>query len=447
MTRVLFTANAMAGHVRPGLPVVADLVDAGHEVFFYTGRKYAADVERAGARFLPYPEALDWDDATLANRSGDKDKPRDKPRDKPSLAMLRHDLSEIFIKPIVGHTAHLSQVCDDLQPDVVVSEQAFMAGIMVAEQRGLPSVLFTVTPLTLSSSDTAPFGTALAPSRTPLGRVRNRLLNRMVRHVLFAGAQREARRTRRRLGLPPLPGYFMDWGPLMADRFLATTVAELEYPRGDLPASVEFVGALLPRRVAQDEVPEWWPDLVAARAAGRPVVHVTQGTIAVDPARLLLPTIEALADQDMVVVATTGGPDPDTVLPRSERPSNLRLERFVPHAALLPQVDLMVTNGGFGGVQTALAHGIPLVTAGTTEDKGEVNARVAQAGAGVNLRTDRPSAEEVRRAVLALLDEPAYAEAAARLRAAYAAHDGPSRVVEVVLELATDRQASPMTTA
>ena len=438
MTRVLFTANAMAGHVRPGLPVVADLIEAGHEVFFYTGRKYAADVERAGARFLPYPESLDWDDAILANRSSDTD--------KPSLAMLRHDLSEIFVKPIAGHAGHLAQVCDGLRPDVIVSEQAFVAGIMVAEQRGIPSVLFTVSPLTLSSVDTAPFGTALEPSSTPLGRVRNRLLDRMVRHVLFAGVQREAQRTRRRLGLPPLPGYFMDWGPLMADRFLATTVPELEYPRSDLPASVEYVGALLPRRVAQDDVPEWWPDLVAARAAGRPVVHVTQGTIAVDPTRLLLPTIEALADQDVVVVATTGGPDPETVLPRSERPSNVRLERFVPHAILLPQVDLMVTNGGFGGVQTALAHGIPLVTAGTTEDKGEVNARVARAGAGIALRTDRPSTEAVRRAVLELLAEPAYAEAAARLRAAYAAHNGPGRVVEVVLELATDGQAAPTST-
>ena len=37
----------------------------------------------------------------------------------------------------------------------------------------------------------------------------------------------------------------------------------------------------------------------------------------------------------------------------------------------------MVTNGGYGGVQLALAHGVPLVVAGNTEEKGEIAARVA----------------------------------------------------------------------
>ena len=43
---------------------------------------------------------------------------------------------------------------------------------------------------------------------------------------------------------------------------------------------------------------------------------------------------------------------------------------------LLPRTDVLVTNGGYGGVQQALAHGVPLVVAGRTEDKVEVAARV-----------------------------------------------------------------------
>ena len=39
----------------------------------------------------------------------------------------------------------------------------------------------------------------------------------------------------------------------------------------------------------------------------------------------------------------------------------------------------MLTNGGYGGVQYALAHGVPLVVAGDTEDKPEVAARVEDA--------------------------------------------------------------------
>jgi len=63
----------------------------------------------------------------------------------------------------------------------------------------------------------------------------------------------------------------------------------------------------------------------------------------------------------------------------------------------------MVTNGGYGGTQQALAHGIPLVIAGTTEDKPDVAARVAWAGVGINLKTDAPTPEQVRAAVRTLV--------------------------------------------
>jgi formate dehydrogenase assembly factor FdhD len=39
---------------------------------------------------------------------------------------------------------------------------------------------------------------------------------------------------------------------------------------------------------------------------------------------------------------------------------------------LLPKVDVMVTNGGYGGVQRAVSTGVPLVVAGSTEDELEV---------------------------------------------------------------------------
>ena len=68
----------------------------------------------------------------------------------------------------------------------------------------------------------------------------------------------------------------------------------------------------------------------------------------------------------------------------------------------------MVTNGGYGGVQMALSQGVPLVVAGTTEDKPEVAARVAWSGAGINLKTAAPTPAQVRDAVRALLDDQRY---------------------------------------
>jgi hypothetical protein len=81
-----------------------------------------------------------------------------------------------------------------------------------------------------------------------------------------------------------------------------------------------------------------------------------------------------------------------------------------------PRTAVMVTNGGFGGVQQALANGVPLVVAGATEDKKEVAARVAWSGTGVKLRTPRPSPRALRRAVQRVLTRPDYGVRARQLR-------------------------------
>ena len=65
-----------------------------------------------------------------------------------------------------------------------------------------------------------------------------------------------------------------------------------------------------------------------------------------------------------------------------ELPANVHAEPFIPFGHLLPHVNVMVTNGGYGGTQFALAYGIPLVVAGETEDKMEVAARVEWASSG-----------------------------------------------------------------
>ena len=66
--------------------------------------------------------------------------------------------------------------------------------------------------------------------------------------------------------------------------------------------------------------------------------------------------------------------------------------------------------------QRALSYGVPLVVAGTTEDKPEVAGRVAWSGTGINLRTGTPSPVRLRRAVRSALADPRYRIEAARLR-------------------------------
>jgi MGT family glycosyltransferase len=216
---------------------------------------------------------------------------------------------------------------------------------------------------------------------------------------------------------------------------IVPTIPEFEYHRSDLPDHVRFVGAVTPEPTERFVAPRWWKEL----STDRPVVHVTQGTIDnADLTRLIEPTIEAFSDENVTLVVTTGG-RPVSQLRNPLRP-NVFAAEFIPHDVLLPLVDVMVTNGGYGAVQRALMTGVPLVVAGNTEDKPEVAARVEYFGAGVNLRTGVPTSGEVRRAVRAVLNDGSYREAAATLQTAYARRDGVAEIGDLIDEVIAENR-------
>ncbi|MET0475252.1 MAG: nucleotide disphospho-sugar-binding domain-containing protein, partial [Mycobacterium sp.] len=314
---------------------------------------------------------------------------------------------------------------------------AFFLGVLpmlLGDPADRPPVLtYSTTPLFLTSRDTAPGGTGIYPGTGVLGRLRNRVLNVVSQKSLLRPAHRAADVMLEALGQPKLPVFVLD-SAILADRMIVPTIPEFEYHRSDLPEHVRLVGAVNPEPTDGFVAPPWWSEL----SAGRPVVHVTQGTIDnADLSRLIEPTIEALADEDVTVVVTTGG-RPVSQL-RHPLPPNTFVAEYIPHDMLLPSVDVMITNGGYGAVQRALTTGVPLIVAGDTEDKPEVAARVDWFGVGVNLRTGRPAVGDIRRAVRTVLNDVSYRNAAAKLMAAHTRRDGVGEIACLVEEVVAER--------
>jgi UDP:flavonoid glycosyltransferase YjiC (YdhE family) len=160
-------------------------------------------------------------------------------------------------------------------------------------------------------------------------------------------------------------------------------------------------------------------------------VHVTQGTVAnKDYGELIAPTIAGLADENVLVLVSTGGRDVGT-LPHP-LPTNVRVSAYLPYDRLLPLTDVYISNGGYGGVHYAMEYGVPIVVAGETEDKTEVSARIGWSGVGVNLKTNRPSPDQVRTAVLKVLGSTDYRLASARIGAEIAASPGLGGLESVI---------------
>jgi UDP:flavonoid glycosyltransferase YjiC (YdhE family) len=187
---------------------------------------------------------------------------------------------------------------------------------------------------------------------------------------------------------------------------------------------------------SQAPLPSWWGDL----DSGRPVVHVTQGTIAnKDFGQLITPTLQALADDDVLVVVSTGGRPLDTL---PSLPANARAAEYLPYDELLAHTDVYVTNGGYGGVQYALRYGVPIVATGGKEDKPEVGARVAWSGVGRRIRKEQPSPRALRRTIRAVLHEPCYRQTSQRMAADMATARGFEALTTVLDQVGKDEPAA-----
>lgn len=426
MSSYLITCTPAHGHVMPLLQIARHLLSRGHEVSFLTSIRYIDRVTATGARFIPLPEEADVDlddaDGAFPERVG-----------LTGPAALRFDMSNLFVRPGAAQLAAVRAEIAERRIDAVLTEPLFVGGALLQllpERERPPVVVLGIFPLGARSKDAAPFGLGVTPMPGPIGRLRNAMLRMVAERAIFGGIQREADEMARRETGRDLGGFVLDWAG-RADAYVQFTVPEFEYPRSDLPKTVHFAGPL-PAPASTVALPAWWADLDGARR----VVHVTQGTIAnSDLGQLVEPTITALAASGSLVVVSTGGRPVDT-LP-ADLPPNVRVAEYLPYDRLLPLVDVLVTNGGYGGVQQALAHGVPIVVAGQTEDKVEVSARIGWSGAGIDLRTTTVAPAQVGRAVERVLADPAYRGHAERIGAAMRASDAWHALDGVLDELAS----------
>jgi UDP:flavonoid glycosyltransferase YjiC (YdhE family) len=155
------------------------------------------------------------------------------------------------------------------------------------------------------------------------------------------------------------------------------------------------------------------------------VLFVTQGILAnFDFNQLVNPTLAAPAEEDVQVIVTAGGGPANTIATGA----NVIVEPCLSYELILPHTSVFVTNG----VQQALSYGVPLISAGESEDKPQVCARVAWSASGISLRTGKPTPEQIRNAVREVLRDPQYREQAKNLGAKIAKTNALSTIAQIV---------------
>ena len=172
---------------------------------------------------------------------------------------------------------------------------------------------------------------------------------------------------------------------------------------GKLPTNFRHIGT----PIEDASVASWvspWP-----ATDRRPLIVVSLSTLNQGQAPLMRRILAAVAALEETRILVTLGPalDPaDFALP-----PNVRVERFVPHSAVLPQAAVMVTQCGLGTVAKAMTCGVPLLCVPLLGDQPDNAARVVARGAGIRLQHD-VEPKEILVAIRRLLTEPGFREAA-----------------------------------
>jgi MGT family glycosyltransferase len=417
MARVLAYTSPARGHLYPLVPILDELAGRGHDISIRTLSSQVALMRDRG--FAAAPIA-----------TGIEDLVHDDYRARTPQGSLRRGVAK-FAARAEREVGDLRAAIDAEQPDVILVDAMSWGASAAAVAWGGPWAQWFPYPLPVPSRDVPPFGPGLRPASGPVGRLRDRALRPLMlgsMEKVFLPSVNAARASVSQAPFASIQEMFT-----VAPLLLYMTAEPFEYPRSDWPACVRMVGPCCWDPPAD---PPSWLDGIEA-----PIVLVSTSSEFQDDGRLVTTALQALADEDVYVVATM----PAAERSHSRVPANARVEQFLPHASILQGAACAVTHGGAGVTQKALAARVPVCVVPFGRDQLEVARRVEVADAGTRLPARRLTPDRLRAKVRQAMTKH---DGARRVADGFAAAGGPAAAADAVGELldaqgSTSRQPGP----
>jgi UDP:flavonoid glycosyltransferase YjiC (YdhE family) len=380
--QLLVSAVGGEGHLQPLLPLARAAAAAGHAVTVTGALALAPVVQATGLAFVPT-------------------EPNVVPRRVPLQPLDRDREDRAVRESFAGwmsraRAADVLPLCRRWRPDVVVRDEMDFGAAVVAERLGIPHASVLVIAA----------GSFVRPGLVaePLGQLR-------AEH-----------------GLPPDP----DLAMLSRYLVLSPYAPSFRDPADPLPPTAYSF-----RSSSPPESPT--TPAVVGRLGGGPIVYVTLGTIFnTESGDLFGRIVAGVRRLPVEVVVTVGrGLDPAEL---GAQPRNVHVEQYVPQSLLLPHCAAVVSHAGSGSVTGALEHGLPLVCIPMGADQPLNAARCTALGVGRALDAVALTPGDVFAATSAVLTEPGYRQAAARLQAEIAALPSVPYAVTLLERLAVERR-------
>ena len=415
MARVLAYTSPARGHLYPLVPILDELAGRGHEIAIRTLASQVALMHDRGFAAGPISrrvEELVHDDYQARTPSGS----------------LKRGVAK-FAARAQFEVSDLRAAIEAERPDVILVDAMSWGASAAAAAWDGPWAQWFPYPLPVPSRDVPPFGPGLRPASGSLGRLRDRALRPLMLSSMEKIFLPSVNAARDAVAQPPFAsiGDMFTAAPLL----LYMTAEPFEYPRSDWPASVRMVGPCCWDPPA--DPPSWLAGIE------QPIVLVSTSSEFQDDGRLVATALEALAHEDVHVVATI----PATGTARTEFTANAHIEQFLPHAPILARAVCAVTHGGAGVTQKALAAGVPACVVPFGRDQLEVARRVEVAQAGTRLPARRLTPDRLRAKIREAMTKR---EGAGRVADGFAATGGPAAAAEAIDGLLNGDSTGPQRT-
>ncbi|PTS97776.1 glycosyl transferase [Pedobacter sp. HMWF019] len=395
MSRFLFAVPPFFGHISPTLSIGSSLIARGHEVKWIGVTPLAAHHIPEGGEYL-YPEE------DLKAHQQELQQILKRQDDGPSCSgpeVMKLALEETYVPIARIMMAALSKAVDNWRPDVIVNDCITFAGALCAHIKGIPCVTTTPVPPDVMG-DTATSAPKIFEWQ----------------ENLIKGLQREF-------------GVYGDEIVIHSHKmnlvFTSQKFAGIEDPMPHM----KFIGPVKgrPNQAAFD-----WERLKKAKG---PKVFVSLGTLLVDiRAAFFQKLIDAFAHAPLTIVAAT---NPDIF---ENWPDNFIVNGFVPQSELMPMMDAVICHGGFNTVNDTFINGLPMLITPIAYDHFHTAKLIENAGCGLKIRYKRLRIEDLRNAVLELLENPQYRNAALQIKETFLAAGGNDKAVELLEEFAAAEQ-------
>ncbi|MFI9246734.1 macrolide-inactivating glycosyltransferase [Streptomyces sp. NPDC053086] len=379
---------AAHGHVNPSLEVIRELVTRGHRVTYAIPPVFADKVAATGARPVPYTSTLPGPDA-----------------DPAAWGTTLLDNVEPFLADAIQALPQLIAAYADDTPDLVLHDIASYPARVLAHRWGVPAI-------SLSPNLVAWEGYEEEVAE-PMWKEPRQTERGQAYYARFEAWLAEN-------GITQHPDPFA--GRPARSLVLIPKALQPQADRVDERVHT-FVGACQGDRADQGD----WQ-----RPAGaEKVVLVSLGSAFTKQPAFYRECVRAFGNLPGWHVVLQAGRHV-TRGELGEVPDNIEVREWVPQLAILRQADLFVTHAGAGGSQEGLATATPMIAVPQAADQFG-NADMLQAlGVARRFATEEATADRLREAALALVDDPQVARRLQETQAEMAQEGGTHRAADLI---------------